>query len=278
MSLFYPTREREHSQTCLALCTTMPIRLSLCAFALGSLVIAGCASDVSDTGTVDQVDPGARATTAVTADSQSRGEAAVSDAQARPGVGATSEVADATNGSPSPPHTPASQDMSTEQATSGEQRLDALQEQVSAWAAATDLPQAQEAAEGARNLIVGPDGPYYGDATDDGQIVGASNTGLLPGLDGQDGIASAARDNQCVVDDVLGGSWEDPQRRWDILDTAVAEWSTTSNPFPTLPSHPQRVVGWATLTLETDDLQHAIEFAGHARLHVDVSRRAYDCR
>lgn len=156
-------------------------------------------------------------------------------------------------------------------------RIDALQTKVSTWANATDLRQAQEAAEGARNLVVGPDGPYYGDATDDGQVSGQSDRGLLPGLDGQDGIASTATDNQCVVDDVLGGSWEDPRQRWDILDNAIAGWSPTSNPFPTLPSHPQRVVGWATLTLQTDDLQQAIEFAGHAQLHVDVSRQAYDC-
>ncbi len=264
----------------------MPIRLSLCAFALGSLVIAGCASDVSDTGAADQVDPGARATTAVTADSQSRGDTPGPDAQGSPGdtgtvesstvSASTSDGADGSSRTPSAQDSRAPQDT-PEQASSAAERLDALQEQVSAWAAATDLQQAQEAAEGARNLVVGPDGPYYGDATDDGQLTGASDTGMLPGLGGQGGIALAPGANQCVVDDVLGGSWEDPQQRWDILETAIAEWSTTSNPFPTLPSHPQRVVGWATLTLQTDDLQQAIEFAGHAQLHVDVSRRAYAC-
>ena len=77
--------------------------------------------------------------------------------------------------------------------------------------------------------------------------------------------------------DVLGGDWADPVARWELLADAIAEWSTVNNPFPTLPSHPMRVVGWATLT-QTGTFDDAIEFSGHADLHVDVSRNALaDC-
>lgn len=156
-------------------------------------------------------------------------------------------------------------------------RIEQIQQQVTAWMDATELEVAQEAAEGARNLVVGPDGPGYGDTTGDGTITGQAEIGLLPGLTGEAGIAQDAESTQCVQRDVLGGSWENPQERWRILEDAIASWSTTNNPFPTLPSHPQRVVGWATLTLEAAELTQATEFAGHAQLHVNVSRRAVDC-
>lgn len=156
-------------------------------------------------------------------------------------------------------------------------RLERLDAAVDAWARADDVAAAHAAAEAARNLVSGPDGPFYGDADGDGEIAGAVEVGLLPGLAGEPGLASADGDHPCVHEHVLGGSWDDPRTRWRTLQDAIAAWSPTHNPFPTLPSHPQRVIGWATLTLATDDLATAHGFAGHARLHVDVSLDSYDC-
>ncbi len=133
-------------------------------------------------------------------------------------------------------------------------------------------------AEEARNLVVGEHGPYFGDGDGNGTVEGASERGLLPGLRGEPGIAVAA-DGACVIRDVLGGDWDDPAVRWAVLDTAINAWTQANNPFPSLHSHPQRIVGWATLTLATEQLAEATEFGGHAQLHVDVSRRAVaDCR
>jgi hypothetical protein len=154
-----------------------------------------------------------------------------------------------------------------------EGRLVAIDDAVNRWQAATDLASAHHAAEEARNLIVGPDGPGYGDADADGTVKGASDVGLLPGLGGEPGLATADA-GTCVERDVLGGSWADPARRWAILATAIDDWSATNNTFPSLPSHPQRIVGWATLALATDDLATALEYAGHAHLHIDVAMRA----
>lgn len=157
-----------------------------------------------------------------------------------------------------------------------EVRLDAIERHVNDWLGAPSLAEATAAAEAAANLVVGPNGPGYGDRNDDGMIGGESESGLLPGLDGTpDGLVVAAYgDAECVLADVLGGSWDDPAARWDELDRAIADWAPTNNTFPFLASHPMRVVGWATLTVGTDDLDTAHEYAGHALLHVDVSRRA----
>lgn len=152
-------------------------------------------------------------------------------------------------------------------------RLAAIDDAVRGWRQAGDLATARRFAEQARNLVVGPAGPFYGDADGDGTIAGASDAGLLPGLGGQPGLASAAP-NACVSRDVLGGDWSDPARRWQILRTAIANWKPRNNTFPKLPSHPQRVVGWATLALGTADLATARDHAGHAKLHVDISKRA----
>ncbi len=158
-----------------------------------------------------------------------------------------------------------------------DERLDALDDAVSRWEAAADLGTARAAAETARNLVVGSAGPDYGDADGDGTIGGATDIGLLPGLGGEPGAATEA-DGDCVVRDVLGGDWSDPADRWAILAAAIDAWRPTNNTFPSLPSHPQRVVGWATLALAADDLDTALEYAGHARLHVDISTRAAaDC-
>ena len=72
-------------------------------------------------------------------------------------------------------------------------------------------------------------------------------------------------------------SWDDPEARWAELDTVLAAWSEDDNTMPQLASHPMRIVGWATLALDTEDLEAAIEYAGHAGLHVDVSVDALSC-
>jgi hypothetical protein len=147
-------------------------------------------------------------------------------------------------------------------------RLNAIDGAVGRWRSATDLATAQRAAEEARNLVVGPHGPTYGDA---------SAIGLLPGLGGEPGLATAAT-GPCVERDVLGGSWADPAARWSILEAAISAWTPSNNTFPGLPSHPQRIVGWATLSLATAELPTALEYGGHAQLHVDAALRAVsDC-
>ena len=157
-------------------------------------------------------------------------------------------------------------------------RLEALDRAVRRWQAASTLRAAHEAAEEARNLVVGSSGPYYGDANRDGRTAGASIFGILPGLKGEESLARSD-DNACVVSDVLGGSWQEPVKRWSELQNAISRWTVTANTFPSLPSHAQRVVGWATLTLNSQSLAEAREYARHARLHVDISvRAANSCR
>lgn len=161
--------------------------------------------------------------------------------------------------------------------TALDERLSAIDRAIERWRAASDLTVVHRAAEEVRNLVVGPDGPSYGDADGDGTVSGASESGLLPGLDGQAGIADGAA-GACIERDVMGGSWDDPHGRWAVLEAAIAGWSPTNNTFPTLPSHPQRIVGWSTLALATSDLETAIEYGGHAHLHVDIARAAVsDC-
>ncbi len=158
-----------------------------------------------------------------------------------------------------------------------EARLSAIDDAVERWRSASDLPAARRAAEEARNLTVGPHGPSYGDTDGNGTIDGASAIGLLPGLGGEPGLATAAA-GACVERDVLGGSWADPAARWSSLESAIAAWTPSNNTFPALPSHPQRIVGWATLALATSELAAALEYGGHAHLHIDVAIRAVtDC-
>jgi hypothetical protein len=152
-------------------------------------------------------------------------------------------------------------------------RLVALDRAVSRWQAASTLRIAHEAAEEARNLIVGASGPFYGDANGDGQIAGASVVGVLPAPKGGASLASPS-DNACVVADILGGSWREPAKRWSQFQSALSHWNISRNTFPSLPSHAQRVVGWASLTLKSDSPVEAREYATHARLHVDIAIRA----
>ncbi len=149
-------------------------------------------------------------------------------------------------------------------------RLQALDRAVGQWQAASRLNVAHEAAEAARNLIVGPFGPYYGDANGDGKVAGANTVGILPGLKGGSSLARPD-DNACIIADIRGGSWQEPAKRWSELQSAISRWSPTRNTFPSLPSHVQRVVGWATLTLKSDNLVEARAYAKHARLHVDIA-------
>ena len=157
-------------------------------------------------------------------------------------------------------------------------RLDAIDAVVGDWRSAGSIEEAHAAAEAAANLVVGPGGPGYGDRDGNGVVEGEAEAGVLPGLDGAlDGLANALEANECVLADVLGGSWEDPADRWGTMLTAIEEWRPDRNTMPSLASHPTRIVGWATFTLASNSVDEAHEYAGHAQLHVDVSRRALGC-
>ncbi|WP_062520428.1 hypothetical protein [Demequina silvatica] len=166
----------------------------------------------------------------------------------------------------------ASTDMPPEVA----ERFDQLETALAGWEDAASIEEAHANAEAARNLITGVDGPLYGDGDGDGEIAGSSPVGLLPGYGGEPGLVHDPAVNPCVEADVLGGSWETPAERWDQVTAAIDAWEVTANTFPSLESHPQRIVGWATLTLASDSLDTALEYAGHARLHLDASTYAYD--
>lgn len=156
-------------------------------------------------------------------------------------------------------------------------RLVALDAALTAWASAGTLTQAKASAETVRNLVTGPSVMGYGDLDGDGHTRGANDVGLLPGERGQAGLVTGPV-SRCVERDVLGGSWADPGARWADLRTRVQRWSPTNNTFPALSSHPQRIVGWASLALRSASLDDAHEFAGHARLHLTATRAAFeDC-
>ena len=160
-------------------------------------------------------------------------------------------------------------------------RLQELEVAVAEWAEAEPLRAAQAAAEEAANLVVGPDGPGFGDRNDDEVVGGRINGGLLPDPEGEPegAVVEAVRNGapSCVERDVLGGAWSDPAARWAEVDDVLARWSPATNTMPELDSHLQRVVGWARLALDSDDLDQVREYAGHAALHVDVSQQALDC-
>lgn len=194
--------------------------------------------------------------------------------------GGTSVPRDA--GGPDP--SPAAQDVAGDTAdirsatVSFSERLDAIDEAVAIWRSATSLAAAHAAAETALNLVVGPNGPGYGDRDGDGVIAGDTSAGLLPGLDGTPGgLAIPLSANECVSRDVLGGTWAEPDEEWEGMLSAIDHWRIDNNTMPTLASHPMRVVGWATFTLGSDSLDDAHVYAGHARLHVDITRRALEC-
>ena len=158
------------------------------------------------------------------------------------------------------------------------ERINAMDEAVAVWRSAPSVEVAREAAEVAANLVVGPNGPGYGDRNGDGVVAGEATAGVLPGLDGTpEGLAVPLAANGCIRRDVLGGTWADPGAEWGAMLAAIDEWRPDNNTMPTLASHPMRVVGWATFTLESDSLDEAHEYAGHAKLHVDISARALGC-
>lgn len=152
-------------------------------------------------------------------------------------------------------------------------RVDAIDAAIAEWGGARTLAEAKAGAEEARNLITGSNGPGYGDLDGDGTISGQVEVGLLPGLAGQAGLASASP-NPCTKTDVLGGDFSQAAARWATMDRAIADWRADNNTFPSLPSHPQRIVGWASLTLQSADLGLAREYAGHAQMHADKTRTA----
>jgi hypothetical protein len=158
------------------------------------------------------------------------------------------------------------------------ERIGLIDETVADWRNATSLEDAQAAAETAANLVVGPGGPDYGDRNSDGVLGGTTKVGVLPGLDGTPtGLATPLGANPCVASDVLGGTWTDPSAEWGAMQKAMDDWRPDNNTMPTLASHPMRIVGWATFTLRSDSLDEAHEYAGHAKLHVDISLSALDC-
>jgi hypothetical protein len=157
-------------------------------------------------------------------------------------------------------------------------RMELIGDAVSAWRSAGSIEEAHASAEAAANLVVGPQGPGYGDRDGDGVVGGEAGMGVLVGLDGSPfGLASALDGNECVVADVLGGAWDDPVARWGTMLMAIDQWRPGRNTMPSLPSHPMRVVGWATFTLASDSLDEAHEYAGHAQLHVTIALNALDC-
>jgi len=149
--------------------------------------------------------------------------------------------------------------------------------EVDAWGTSSTLDEARDHAEAAANMVVGPGGLGYGDRDGNGSIAGEVGEGLLPGPAGEPvGLVLATTGTlECVNKDVLGGDWGDPAARWALLADAIDQWGPGNNTFPGLPAHPMRIVGWATLT-QTGSFEEAIEYAGHADLHVDISRDAFN--
>lgn len=96
-------------------------------------------------------------------------------------------------------------------------------------------------------------------------------------MDRRLGLASDTATVGCVERDVLGGAWTDPVARWDEMLSAIDRWCPDRNTMPSLASHPMRIVGWATFSMESESLIEIRAFAGHANIHIDISLRALDC-
>ena len=129
-------------------------------------------------------------------------------------------------------------------------RMALLDEAVDAWADAATIDEVHRWAETAVNLVVGPEGPGYGDIDGDGTVSGDNDSGILPGLVGvPEGLAVPVRANVCVERDILGSDWSDPEAEWQTMTDAIEAWEPGNNTMPSLPSHAMRVVGWATFTL-----------------------------
>ena len=194
------------------------------------------------------------------------------------GSSATEEVGSTEPSTAAADHTDTTVIIVDDDVASFAERMTAIDEAVAVWRGASTIEDAHEAAEEAANLVVGPNGPDYGDRNGDGVVNGDTAVGLLPGLDGSPaGLAIPLETNECIVSDVLGGTWVDPGAEWGAMLSAIDEWRPSNNTMPTLASHPMRIVGWATFTLGSESLDEAHEYAGHAKLHVDISDRALDC-
>jgi len=158
------------------------------------------------------------------------------------------------------------------------ERMTKLDDAITVWDEAETIAVAHAAAEAAANLVVGPGGPDFGDRDGNGGIDGETAHGLLPGLDGTPpGVAELLDDNQCILVDVLGGSWDDPAGRWADMDAAIAVWTPESDTMLALASQPMRIAGWATITLESDSLDGAHALAGAAATSLNISIDALDC-
>lgn len=140
-------------------------------------------------------------------------------------------------------------------------RLDRVEAAVSTWDGAATVDEAHAAAADAIDLVMG------GGTTPDGLLPSNTSDGLVLG---------AGTPSSCVERDVLGGPWDDVAARWAVLDTAVEAWAPGNNTFPAFPSHLQRLVGWARLTVASDSLDDAHEYAGHAAIHLTVARTAME--
>jgi len=147
-------------------------------------------------------------------------------------------------------------------------RAVAIQVAVRRWAQASTLHAAQVAAREARSLVTGPHAGGLG-AADGGAVDHRIRVGLLPGSDGTPGLANPGATG-CVLSDVLGGSWANPRARWAAALGRINGWTPANNTFPGFPSHAQRIVGWATLTLRARTLAQAHAYSGHATGHADV--------
>ncbi len=157
-------------------------------------------------------------------------------------------------------------------------RLDELQRAVTDWTGASTIEEAHAAAETAANLVVGPNGPGFGDRDGNGSVEGETAVGLLSGFDDTPtGIAAAAASSECLGRDVLGSTAGDANAGWSEMEAAIEAWRPNNNTMPSLASHPMRIVGWATFTQASTSLEEAHEYAGHAQLHVDVALAALDC-
>lgn len=157
-------------------------------------------------------------------------------------------------------------------------RVEMIESAVGRWRDAPDLDTARAAAEEAANLVVGPDGPDFGDRDGNGTVEGDVDVGLLTGAtDAASGLATEVRGVGCVDSDVLGATAGDVDEGWMAMSTAIANWTPSNNTMPSLASHPQRIVGWATFTQSASDLDLVEEYAGFAQLHVDVTRAAPTC-
>jgi len=160
-----------------------------------------------------------------------------------------------------------------------DERLLRIEIPVSSWARAEDVAEAHAAAEAAANLVVGTEGPGYGDLDGDGVIEDedVDEFGVVPGLDGTPPGLAELVDNECVEADVLGGSWDDPAARWAELDAAVEAWSPENNTIAALASNPMQIVAWARLATSTDALDEARDFGNLAASNLETSLEAVEC-